>query len=322
MPRRDVRRAAVLLICVVALTDCGRSSRKIIGVVSKGQAHEFWQSIHAGAASAGRDFGVEICWNGPAEETDYARQIQIVESMIAQYVDGLALAPVERQALVEPAVRASEAGIPVTIYDSGLDWDRYTSFVATNNYAAGQAAARKLGELLHGKGGVLVLRHMPGSASSVERETAFEKVIADQFPGIHILGWQYGMADSAKVLAAAENLLTAHPDVAGMFASAESSSVGAALALKARGLAGKVKLVAFDSSPTLINDLRDGSIDALVVQDPFRIGYEAVKTVAERLNGRTPPKKMDLSARVITRDDLDRPDVKAMLFPDLKKYLN
>jgi ribose transport system substrate-binding protein len=304
------------------LTACGRSSKKIIGVVSKGQAHEFWQSIHAGAASAGMDFGVEIRWNGPAAETDYARQIQIVESMVAQHVDGLVLAPVERRALVEPVARAVDAGIPVTIYDSGLDSDRYTSFVATNNYAAGEAAARKLAELLHGKGGVAVLRHMPGSASSVDRETAFDKVIADEFPRIHVVGWQYGMADSAKVLAAAENLLTAYPDVAGMFASAESSSVGAALALKARGLAGKVKLVAFDSSPALINDLRDGSIDALVVQDPFRIGYEAVKTLAQKLTGQTPPKKIDLGARVITKDDLDKPDVKAMLFPDLKKYLN
>ena len=107
-----------------------------------------------------------------------------------------------------------------------------------------------------------------------------------------------------------------------MFASAESSSAGAALALKARGLGGKVKLVAFDASTELINSLKDGTIDALVAQDPFRIGYEAVKSLADKLNGKTPPKVMDLSARVITRADLDKPDVHAMLFPDLKKYLD
>jgi ribose transport system substrate-binding protein len=324
MPWLSVRwkTSVFALACVFGLEACAHSSKKVIGVVSKGQAHEFWQSVHAGAVSAGRDFGVEIRWSGPAEETDSARQIQIVESMVVQHVDGLALAPVQRRSLVEPVARAISAGIPVTIYDSGLDSDQYTSFVATNNYAAGEAAARKLGELLHGKGDIIALRHMPGSAASTDRETAFDAVIAKEFPGIRMVGWQYGMADAAKVLAAAENLLTAHADVAGVFASAESSSVGAALALKGRGLNGKVKFVAFDSSPILIDYLRDGTIDALVAQDPFRIGYEAVKTLAQKLSGQTPPKKLDLNARVITREDLDKPEVKAMLFPDLKKYLD
>src|SRR5439155_6167385 len=129
----------------------------------------------------------------------------------------------------EMAVRA---GIPVTIYDSGLDSRQFLSFVATNNYQAGELAARKLAELLRGKGNVIALRHMPGSASSMEREQAFDAVIAKEFRNVHIVGSQYGMSDRSKVLAAAENLLTAHPDVDGVFASAESSSVGAALALK------------------------------------------------------------------------------------------
>ena len=83
-----------------------------------------------------------------------------------------------------------------------------------------------------------------------------------------------------------------------------------------------MKFVAFDSSTELINSLKDGTIDALVAQDPFRIGYEAVKSLADKLNGKIPPKVKDLSARVITRSDLEKPDVRAMLFPDLKKYLN
>ncbi len=311
-----------LLLAVFGCSACARSHKKIIGVVSKGQAYEFWLSIHAGAVAAGRESGVEIQWSGPAQETDVIRQIEIVESMIAQHVDGIALAPVERDALVPYVNRAIKAGIPVTIYDSGLDSENYLSFVATNNYAAGQAAARKLGQLLGTRGKVLALRHMPGSASSMEREKGFEDVISSEFPAIHIVGEQYGMGDSAKALAAAENLLTAHPDVDAMFASAESSSVGAARALDARGLSGKVTFVAFDSSPVLVDALRRGTITALVAQDPFRIGYEAVMTLTQELAGKHPPRKVDLSARVITKDELERPDVKAMLFPDLKKYLN
>jgi ribose transport system substrate-binding protein len=298
------------------------SSKKLIGVVSKGQAHQFWQSIHAGAVSASREFNVDILWNGPSDETDITRQIQIVESMIARHVDGLAVAPAEQQALVRPVEAAVRAGIPVIVYDSGLNSDKFLSFVATNNYEAGEDAARKLAELMHGRGKIIELRHMPGSASSMDRERAFETVIAKQFPDMHIVGSQYGMSDRAKVLAAAENLLTAHPDVDGVFASAESSSVGAALALKARGLSGRVPLVAFDASPDLIQDLRDGTIDALVAQDPFKIGYEAVKALANDLSGQKPPKRIDLSAHVITRRDLGNPDIKALLFPDLKRFFN
>jgi ribose transport system substrate-binding protein len=316
------RYTALFCIALFACAGCQRSSKKVIGVISKGQAHQFWQSIHAGAVSASRDYGVDILWNGPADERDISRQIQIVESMVTRRVDGLAVAPAERTALVQPIEAAVKSGIPVMIYDSGLDATDYLSFVATNNYEAGQMAARKLGTLLNGKGKVIAIDHMPGSASSTDRETAFTATIGKEFPHIQIVGRQYGMADRANVLAVAENLLAAHPDIDGLFASAESSSVGAALALKARGLAGKVRFVAFDSSPDLVQDLRDGTIDALVAQDPFKIGYKAVQLLAEKLRGNNPPKKVDLSAIVITRDDLAKPEIKAMLFPDFSKYLN
>jgi ribose transport system substrate-binding protein len=123
-------------------------------------------------------------------------------------------------------------------------------------------------------------------------------------------------------MAAAENMLTAHPDLQGMFCSTEPSSTGTSLALKERGLAGKVKFVAFDSADNMIEDLRAGVIHAMVVQDPFKMGYEAVKTLVEKLHGNPPAKKIDLSARVVTKPDLEHPDVHALLFPDLNKYLN
>ena len=128
------------------------------------------------------------------------------------------------------------------------------------------------------------------------------------------------MSDRSKAMGAAENILTAHPDLNGIFASSEPSSIGAALALKSRGLSGKVKFVSFDSSDTLIEDLKGGTIDAMVVQDPFKMGFEAVKTLVDKLNGATPPKRIDLPARVIHKADLDQPDVHDLLYPDVKKY--
>jgi ribose transport system substrate-binding protein len=316
-----LRRLAPALFTCLVLTACHSSRKQVIAVVPKGTAHIFWQSVQAGAISAGRDLNVDIVWNGPPQETDYSRQIEIVDSMIARHVDGLAVACTDQTALAQPIERAARAGILATVFDSGVDTQNYLTFVATNNYEGGQMAARKLAELIHGKGNVAMMMNAPGSGSTVDREKGFEDVIANQFPNIRIVARQFGMSDRAKSREASENMLAAHTDLDGMFASAEPSSVGAALAIKARNLADRVSLVAFDSTEGLVEDLKTGVIDALVVQDPFKMGYEAVKTQVDHLRGVNPPKRIDLSARVISKPDLDKPDVKALLFPDLDKYL-
>ncbi len=300
---------------------CARSHKKVIGVVPKGLAHLFWQSVHAGAAAAGQEFGVEIQWNGPSQETEYSRQIQIIDAMITRHVDALAIAPADRVALVQAVDRAMAQGIPVTILDSSLEGANYTSYVATNNYAAGEMAARKLGQILGGKGKAAMLLHVPGSGSTLEREKGFEAVIAREFLGINIVARQFGMSDRARAMGAAEDMLTAHPDLDGIFASAEPSTVGASQAIKSRGLSGKIKFVGFDSSDSLIEDLKGGVIDALVVQDPFKIGHEAVRTVVEKLNGQTPPKQIDLPATVITKADLEKPEIQNLLRPPIERYL-
>ena len=316
------RRLACLVVILMALAGCQGKRKKVIAVVPKSVSHMFWVSVEAGVMSAGEDLGVEVLWNGPALETDISRQIQIVDSMIARQVDGIAVAAAECKALVQPVDRAAAAGIPVTVFDSGLDSTNYLTFVATNNYEAGRMGARKLAELLGGKGEVGVVLHMPGSVSTMDRENGFDDVMAKEFPRIRVVARQYGMSDRARSRAAAENILAAHPDLDGFFASTEPSSSGITLALKARGLAGKVKFVAFDASDTMIEDLKAGTIHALVVQDPFRIGYEAVRTLVEKLRGGSPPKRIDLNARVVTGADLDLPEVHALLFPDLKRFRN
>lgn len=301
-----MRNSLAFVLIAVALTasSCHRTSQRRIAVIPKSTSHEFWVAAHEGALKAGREFNVEILWNGAAQETDYSRQIQIVDSMIAQHVDGIALAAAERKALVGPVDRALADGIPVTIFDSGLDSNSYTSYVATDNVEGGRLAAHTLAHLVKERGDVAILMHVPGSQSSMDREKGFKEVIDEEYPGIRIVASQYGMSDRAKARSAAENILTAQPGLAGMFASAEPSSLGAALAIKGRGLAGKVKLVTFDSSDQLRQDLRDGVIDAMIVQDPQLIGYEAVRTLVEKLNGKQPPKRIDLNAKVVRKSDL------------------
>jgi ribose transport system substrate-binding protein len=316
-----LNRVALVLCAWLVVAGCNQTRRKQIAVIPKSTSSLFYQPVHAGANAAGEEYNLEILWSGPASETDYSRQIEIVDSMIARHVDGLAIAASERNALNHSLERAAAENIPVTIFDSGVDSKNYLTFVATDNVEAGRSAGRKMGELLDGKGTVAMILHAPGSYSTMDRETGFKEVIAKSYPGIRVVAEQYSGGDRAKAMRVTEDILTVHGDLAGMFASSEPTAVGAAQALKARGLAGKVKLVGFDASEGLIQDLKAGVFAALVVQDPFKMGYEAVRTLADKLAGKAPEKRLDLKAVVVTGADLEKPDVHTLLYPDLKKWL-
>jgi ribose transport system substrate-binding protein len=292
---------------------CRRSDRKTIGVVPKATSHLFFVSIRTGVNRAANEFDVNIIWNGPSEETDHGRQIQIVESMITQRVDALAISATDERALAGPVQKAIAGGIPVTVFDSGVNVEGYVSFIATDNRGAGITAARTLAGLVGGRGAVGMVMHKPGGTSTVLREQGFEETIAKEFPNVTIVARQYGMSDEARSLAAAENILTAHPKLAGLFASSEPSSLGTLQAVKSRGLSGKIKLITFDTSRSHVEALRDGTIDVMLVQDAFRIGYEAVRSLADKLRGGTPPARIDLPARPIVRADLDKPEVQALV---------
>jgi ribose transport system substrate-binding protein len=302
------------------MLSCQRSGNKRVAVIPKGRAHIFWQSVHAGAVKAGREKRYDVLWNGPATETDYNGQLQIIDAMINQHVDAIAVAPIDKTAMVSGVERAGREGIPVIIFDSPIDTTNFVAQVATDNYQAGATAADRMIQILNGKGKVAIVAVEVGSASTMAREKGFEDTIQKRAPGIHIVDKRYGNADFAQSLAVSENMLTAYPDLAAFFASNESSSVGAAQALKSRK--SSVKLVGFDSSPGLIDDLKAGVIDSLVVQDPFQMGYQSVMAAVEKLNGGTPRKIQNLPPRLVTRESLSNPDMLKFLNPDLKTYLN
>ena len=293
----------------------------IVGVVPKGTNHTFWQSVHAGAIKAGREFGLEILWNAPQLEIDSARQISIVENLITRQVDGIVLAPVDADALVAVVHRAADSGIPVAIFDSAINTDRIISFVVTDNYLGGVMAGDRMGEILGGEGKVGVIGFMPGSASTMKREAGFQETIEGKFPGIEFLGVRFNMADRAKALEEAENLLTAHPDLDGFFADNESSLDGTVQAVKQRGLAGKVKIVGFDASETLVDDMRAGVIDSIVVQDPFKMGYESTRQMSIHLQGGRTEPHVDSGVYLLSPENVGTPEMQAVVFPDLEYWL-
>jgi ribose transport system substrate-binding protein len=317
----STRRSILALPALAAgLVSCGKSGKRIIAVIPKGRSHLFWQSVHAGAVAAARETGVEIAWNGPSTETDFNGQIQIVESMINRRVDAIALAPIDKKVMVGVVERAAKEKIPVIIFDSPVDTDKFVSQVATDNYAAGKMAAERLGSILNGKGRIIIVACQVGAASTMAREQGFEDKIKESFPDIKILDKRYGMSEVATSRTVAENMLTAFPDVDGVFASNETSSMGAALALKARK--SKAKMVGFDFGPTLEEDMKLGVVDSLVVQNPFKMGYESVKSAVAALDGKPVEKIDNLAPKLVSMANLNEPEVQAQVHPDLKKYLD
>ena len=298
-----------------------------IAVIPKGTSHVFWQSIHAGAEKAAQELGVEVIWRGPLREDDRDSQVSEVEGFVSRGVSGIVLAPLDESALQGPVKSAKEANIPVVIMDSGLKGDDYVSFVATDNQNGGLLGGRQLAKVLGGKGKVVLLRYAEGSDSTNKREQGFLDAMKEN-PSIQVLSSnQYGGADVDGAYKKSESMLSVYkkPDgslgLDGIFTPNESTTFAMMRVLQDNGWAGKVKLVGFDASDNLVKGLRDGHIDALVLQDPVNMGYLSVKTMVRHLKGEKVEKRIDTGAKVVARDQMDQPEMKELLSPDLSKWL-
>lgn len=299
-----------------------------IAVIPKGTSHSFWKAIHAGAVKASRELGVEIIWKGPAREDDRDAQIAEVENFVSRGVSGIVLAPTDDKALRLPVSEAMRSGIPVVIIDSGLDSDEYVSFVATDNYKGGRLAGDRLVARLEGKGRVILLRYMEGSASTMERERGFLDVMAENPEMTIASSNQYAGATAETSYQASENLLARFKkedgslDVEGIYCPNESSSFGMLRALQDAGLAGKVVLVGFDASEQMVRALEAGEFDALVLQDPVKMAYLGVKTMVSHLRGEPVEPRIDTGVTLATRDNMNEPAMAELLRPDVDRWLN
>jgi ribose transport system substrate-binding protein len=170
-----------------------------------------------------------------------------------------------------------------------------------------------MGKILNGKGKVIVVKFMPGSGSTTNRENGFIDTIEKEFPDIEIVDTKYGMATVETALQAAEDLLTKHAELDGLYACNAGTSVGSAQALQSQGRTENIKMVGFDAEETLLDKLTSGVIDSLVVQDPYRMGYIGVKTLVDKINGKEVPKLIDTGVELITVERLEEPKIKALL---------
>lgn len=333
--------ALVLVLGVFGLAGCNKESEPAssspsqgaktytIAVIPKGTTHEFWKSIHAGAVKAERELNekairTEIIWKGPLKEDDRDQQIQVVENFMSRRVSGIVLAPLDSQALVQPVENAVKAQVPVVIFDSGLKSEQYVSFVATDNYKGGQLAGERLGQLLGGKGNVILLRYAVGSASTEAREAGFLDTLKSKFPDLKLLSSdQYAGPTRETGYQASQNLLNRFGnEVNGIFCPCEPPTIAMAKALRDIGKAGgKVKMVGFDSGSQSVADLKNGDVQGLVVQNPVLMGYLGVMTLVKHLQGEKVEKRIDTGVVLATPENMEQPEIKDLLHPPIEKYL-
>ncbi len=328
MKPRILLPALVGVLLVSLLTSCTSSTSQAtqkIAVIPKGTSHEFWKSIHAGAEKARQELGgFEVVWRGPERENDKTQQVDLVENFVASGISAIVIAPADDRALASPIAAAHRSGTPVIVIDSGVQGEAgsdFASYIATDNVEGGRIAGRRMLQLTGGTGRVLVLRYQEGSGSTTQREQGFTEVISAA-EGVELIDpGRYAGSTRESAREAAENLLEADSDLAGIFCSNESATFGMLLALRARDLAGKIKLVGFDASDGLIEGMRAGQIHGLVVQDPVAMGELGVKTALAVLRGEKVATLVDTGAKMVTGENIDEPHIADLLSPPLKKYL-
>lgn len=322
----------VLFACaIVIVSGCNKKSdgaaekKYTIAVIPKGTVHEFWKTVHAGAEKAGAEFDAEIIWKGPLKEDDRESQITVMENIISREVDAIVLAPLDDTALRMPVRNAKKMGIPVVIFDSGLQGDDYVSYVATDNFAGGQIAGEYMAKILGGKGKVAVLRYIEGSDSTTQRENGFLDAIK-KHPEIEVVSSeQYAGPTTETALQATENLFArfnatdGELGFDGIFTPLEAAALSIMQASKSFNVNGKLKIVGFDSSDMMVASLKNGDIKGYVVQDPMMIGYLGVKAAVEHLEGKEIESRIDTGATLITAENIDDPKIMKLLYPDIEK---
>lgn len=324
-----------LVACATVLAGCGKQSAPsggrestgggathyTIAVIPKGTSQSFWLAVKAGADDAGREEHATIAWEGPSQETDVDRQIQILQNAITRKVSAIVMAACDAKALVRYVQQAQQSNppIPVVTIDSGLDPDVSQAYLATDNVKGGIAAADALADAIGGKGKVGVIPFIKGAKSSDEREQGFKEGLK-KHPGMDLDNRiLYSQADVAQGLDKAKAMITATPDIAGIFAANQAGAEGAIKAVKELNKQGQVKLVCFDASAPEVDALRDGTVSALIVQNPYQMGYQGVKIAIRLLKGeKVELHTIDTGVTVVTKANLDTPAIRKLLNPQEK----
>lgn len=300
----------LLAALLLALAGCNGSdsadeAKYQIAVVPKSVSLNFWSQVREGAEAAASELdSVAVIWKGTSDESDIDGQVQIVESFINRGVDAIVIAAADSRGLVPVLKKAQQRNIPVITIDSNTDPQISASFIATNNEKAAGKAADLIAEATDGTGKVALIPYIPGASTSNQRERGFKQAL-ENHPDLELVTTRYSKSDYNRAMTVTEDILTSYPDLDAIFAANEPSVLGAAQALKSRGKAGEITLVGFDASPREIQGVREGTIHGLIVQSPYRMGYEGVQKAYQVIQGDSIEKQVDSGSMVVTEQNLD-----------------
>lgn len=285
-----------------------------IAVIPKAVGFDYWTHVEAGAKCAAQKLGnVNIEWNGVAAETDVTGQINMLNGYISRGVDSLIYAATDAKALAAVTARAQQAKVPVYNIDSGTTPQSVPLF-ATDNIAGATKVADLMNTELHGQGNVALLEFQPGSMTNDQRKQGFVQGVK-KYPGLKLVSDQADQSDANQALNVTNNILTANPNLNGLFGANEPGVIGASHAILQRGMKGKVVLIGWDAAPDEVKALQSGEISALIVQNPFRMGFDSVVAAVEHLRKGATVKSEDTGVYVVTQKNMNSTDMKAILDP-------
>ena len=308
---------AVLAASAIAAVPFAGASAAEIAVIVKTTNSNFWQNVNKGASAAiDGQSDITMTFDGPASESDIAAEVNMVDNAVNKGVAGIVLAPSDPDALVPAVKRANEAGIPVAIIDSALSdagKGTYQTFLSTDNCAAGKLAADRMIELTGGEGKVAVMSYVAGVGSEIGRVGCFvDKIKADS--KIEIVGPYYSQSQMATALNQTTDVLAANPDLKGIFGANEPTAVGMGRAIKQAGKAGQVAAIGFDGNKDLQDFVKDGTLNAILVQGSFQMGEKGVQAIMELMDGKSVEPQIDTGVVLVTKDNIDSDEAQNVLY--------
>lgn len=284
-----------------------------IPMISKGFQHQFWQAVKAGADQAAAEFDVRITFEGPDNETMVDRQIDMLAAALANSPAAIGFAALDSQAAIPLLRQAAEAGIPIIAFDSGVDSDIPMSTATTDNVAAAALAADKMAEFLGGEGTVAVVAHDQTSRTGIDRRDGFLNRMESEYPNIEVVSVQYGAGDQLQSTEVAKAIITANPDLGGMFGTNEGSAIGIVNAVREMS-AENVTIIGYDSGKAQTDAIREGLMAGAITQNPVGIGYETVKAAVAAMNGEDLSEVIDTGFFYYDQSNIDNAEIQAVLY--------
>ena len=304
------------IAAVFAMLVAGRQARAetYIPVISKGFQHQFWQAVKLGAEKAARELKVRITFEGPENESQVDKQLEMLQAALAKKPQAICFAALDSKAAIPLLKKAQAAKIPVVGFDSGVDSDIPVATAATDNVAAAGFAADKMAELIGDAGEVAVVVHDQTSRTGIDRRDGFVNRMKAKHPKITVVGVQYGGGDHLKSTDLAKAMLQAHPNLKGMFGANEGSAIGVVNAVKELKRQGKVVVIGYDAGKQQKDAVRSGLMAGAISQDPVGIGYKCVEAAAKAIKGETVPKTIDTGFKWYDKTNIDSADMKPLLY--------